>query len=300
MASIARVAVDRSAAMVAMVLRTRNQDETPMTVMPSENAAPATLPAGMYGLTVEEVTHYTDTLFHFRTTRPEGFRFRSGEFVMIGLMVDGKPLTRAYSIASPGWDEGLAFFSIKVPNGPLTSHLKEIRPGDTVLMRKKSTGTLVNDALIGGKRLYLLSTGTGIAPFASLIRDPETYDKFDQIILTQTCREVAELRYGIELIDEIRADEMLNEVLDTSQLVFYPTATREPFERMGRITDLIRNGALFTDLGVPPLDPANDRVMICGSMAMLKELQAMLDERGFTEGSNNSPGQYVIERAFVD
>ncbi|GAB5377532.1 MAG: FAD-binding oxidoreductase [Acuticoccus sp.] len=271
-----------------------------MNVMPPRTPAPTDVPAGMHGLAVEEVTHYTDTLFHFRTTRPAGFRFRSGEFVMIGLPAEGKPLTRAYSIASPAWDESLAFFSIKVPDGPLTSRLRLIEPGDTVLMRKKATGTLVNDALISGKRLYLLSTGTGIAPFASLIRDPETYEKFDDVILTQTCRTVAELRFGIELTAEIRADAMLNEVIDTERLTFYPTATREPFERTGRITDRIRSGALFTDLGVPPLDPASDRVMICGSMAMLRELKSLLDERGFTEGANNAPGQYVIERAFVD
>jgi ferredoxin/flavodoxin---NADP+ reductase len=257
-------------------------------------------PAGVFMLDVLEVEHYTETLFRFRANRPASFRFRSGEFVMIGLMIEGKPVYRAYSIASPSWDEELEFFSIKVPDGPLTSHLQKIKPGDTVLMRQKATGTLVNDALTPGKRLYMLSTGTGIAPFASLIRDPETYEKFDQIVLTHTCREVAELRYGVELVEGIGNDELLCELFDASRLVHYPTATREPYRNQGRITDLIRSGRLFADLGVPALDPATDRAMICGSMEMLRETKELLEQVGLAEGSNNRPGEFVIERAFVE
>lgn len=257
------------------------------------------IPAGVYAETVTDVQHYTDRLFRFRMTRPAEFRFRSGEFVMIGLMVDGKPIYRAYSVASPAWDEELEFFSIKVPDGPLTQHLQKLAVGDTVLMRKKPTGTLVNDALIPGKRLYMFSTGTGIAPFASLIRDPETYEKYDQVILTHTCREVSELKYGFDLIEEIRNHEFLTEIVG-DKLIHYPTVTREPFKTQGRITDLMRNGKLFSDLGVPPLDPAVDRGMICGSAAMLKETKELLIAAGLTEGANSKPAEFVIERAFVD
>ncbi|MFD1326673.1 ferredoxin--NADP reductase [Mycoplana ramosa] len=259
----------------------------------------ATVPAGVYAETVTNVQHYTDRLFRFRMTRPAGFRFRSGEFAMIGLMVDGKPIYRAYSIASPAWDEELEFFSIKVPDGPLTSHLQQIKQGDQVLMRKKPTGTLVLDALTPGKRLYMFSTGTGIAPFASLIRDPETYEKFDEVILTHTCREVSELKYGFDLVEEIARDALLSEIVG-GKLRHYATVTREPFAYQGRITDLIRSGKMFADLGVPPFDPAVDRAMICGSAAMLKETKALLEQAGLTEGANSKPGEFVIERAFVD
>lgn len=258
------------------------------------------IPDGVFQETVLEVQHYTDSLFKFRTTRPDGFRFRSGEFVMIGLMVDGKPLYRAYSIASPSWAEELEFYSIKVPNGPLTSHLQKIKVGDKILMRKKPTGTLVNDALIPGKRLYMFSTGTGIAPFASIIRDIETYEKFDEIILTHSCREVAELKYGLDLVDEIKNDEMLNEILDTSKLRLFTSATREDYKTMGRITDLIKSGALFDELGVPPLNPETDRAMICGSVEMLKDTKQLLEDAGLDEGANNKPSQFVIERAFAE
>ena len=257
-----------------------------------------TIPAGVYAEKVLSVQHYTDRLFRFRMTRPAGFRFRSGEFAMIGLMVEGKPVYRAYSIASPAWDGELEFFSIKVPDGPLTSHLQKIQPGDTVLMRKKPTGTLVLDALTPGKRLYMFSTGTGIAPFASLIRDPETYEKFDDVILTHTCREVSELKYGLDLVEEIRNDEMLSEIVG-EKLRLYSTVTREDYPFQGRITDLIANGKLFTDLGVPAFDPAVDRGMICGSAAMLKETKELLEKAGLEEGANNKPGEFVIERAFV-
>ncbi len=256
------------------------------------------IPAGVYAEKVLSVTHYTDRLFRFRMTRPEGFRFRSGEFAMIGLMVEGKPIYRAYSIASPAWDEELEFFSIKVPDGPLTQHLQKIQPGDTVLMRKKPTGTLVLDALTPGKRLYMFSTGTGIAPFASLIRDPETYEKFEEVILTHTCREVAELKYGFDLIEEIRSNELLSEIVG-DKLKHYATVTREDYPFQGRITDLMANGKLFSDLGVPALDPAIDRGMICGSAAMLKDTKELLEKAGLTEGANNKPAEFVIERAFV-
>jgi ferredoxin/flavodoxin---NADP+ reductase len=259
----------------------------------------ATVPAGVFAETVTGVEHYTDHLFRFRMTRPESFRFRSGEFAMIGLMVGDKPVYRAYSIASPAWDEELEFFSIKVPDGPLTSHLQQIKPGDTVLMRKKPTGTLVLDALTPGKRLYMFSTGTGIAPFASLIRDPETYEKFDEVILTHTCREVSELKYGFDLVEEIRNHEFLAELVG-DKLRHYATVTREDYAYTGRITDLIVNGKMFSDLGVPHFDPAIDRAMICGSSAMLKETKALLEQAGLNEGANNKPGEFVIERAFVD
>jgi len=217
---------------------------------------------------------------------------------MIGLMVDGKPLYRAYSIASPAWADELEFFSIKVPDGPLTSHLQNIKPGDEVLMRKKPTGTLVLDALTPGKRLYMFSTGTGIAPFASLIRDPETYEKFEEVILTHTTRDVAELKYGFDLVEEIRNDELLSEVVG-DKLRHYATVTREDFPFTGRITDLIENGKLFADLGVPPLDITVDRGMICGSSAMLKDTKDLLEKAGLTEGANSKPAEFVIERAFV-
>ncbi|MFN0264504.1 ferredoxin--NADP reductase [Tepidamorphus sp. 3E244] len=268
-------------------------------VTAAQKSVPAELPKGVLALTVTDVTHYTDRLFHFTTTRPASFRFRSGEFVMIGLPGGEKPVYRAYSIASPNWADDLEFFSIKVPDGPLTSRLQHVKPGDTIYMREKSTGTLVHDALLPGKRLYMFSTGTGIAPFASLIRDPETYAKFDQVILTHTCREVAELKYGLDLVASIRADEMLNELFDTSKLLHYTSTTRETYAFSGRITDLITSGKLFADLGLPPLNPAEDRGMICGSMDMLKDIKALLEAAGLNEGANNKPGEFVIERAFV-
>ena len=248
--------------------------------------------------TVQSVKHYTDRLFAFRVTRPQSFRFRSGEFVMLGLKVDGKPLLRAYSVASPSWDEELEFFSIKVPNGPLTSRLQHIQPGDQILLGTKAVGTLVLDALLPGKRLYLLSTGTGIAPFASIIRDPDTYERYEQVILTHTCREVAELAYGQELVAAVREDPLVGEFVG-DKLVYYPSVTREPFERQGRITQLIDDGILYQELGVPPLSPETDRVMICGSMEMLEDCKARCETAGLTEGSNARPAEFVIEKAFV-
>ncbi len=254
-------------------------------------------PEGVFSEDVLSVKHYTDRLFKFRLSRPPSFRFRSGEFVMIGLP-GPKPVWRAYSIASPAWDEELEFFSIKVPDGPLTSELQKIRPGDKVWFRKKPTGTLVNDALIGGERLWLFSTGTGIAPFASIIRDPETYEKFGEVILTHTCREVAELTYGKELVEATKADPLVGEEA-TKQLRHFCSTTREQSEEMGRITDLMTSGALFEKLGVPPISPERDRGMICGSMAMLKDTKEILENFGLEEGANNKPAQFVVERAFV-
>ena len=257
------------------------------------------IPAGVFAETVTEVQHYTDRLFRFRMTRPGTFRFRSGEFVMIGLPNAEKPVFRAYSIASPSWDEELEFFSIKVPGGPLTEHLQRIRSGDTVLMRKKPVGTLVNDALIPGSRLWLFSTGTGIAPFASVIRDPETYEKFEQVILCHTCREVAELTYGYETVEKTVNDPLVGEEA-AEKLVHYATTTREDSPRMGRITDLMTSGKLFEDLGLPPISPETDRGMICGSMDFLKDTKALMEGFGLEEGANSKPAEFVVERAFVD
>jgi ferredoxin--NADP+ reductase len=259
----------------------------------------AVLPKSVTEETVLSVRHWTDELFSLRVTRPASFRFRSGEFVMLGLMGEGKPLLRAYSIASPSWDDGLDFFSIKVPDGPLTSRLQHVKVGDRLLLGKKPTGTLVLDALKPGKRLYMLSTGTGIAPFASLIREPEAYEKFDQIILTHTCRNVADLGYGRQLVDSVERDPLVGELVG-GKLTFYATTTREVFPNQGRITDLIENGRMFADLGIAPLNPAEDRVMICGSMAMLRDAKKIVESLGFVEGSNANPGDFVVEKAFVD
>lgn len=256
------------------------------------------IPANVHAETVVSVRHYTDRLFSFRVTRPQSFRFRSGEFVMIGLPNAEKPVFRAYSIASPAWDDEIEFFSIKVPDGPLTSHLQKIQPGDTVLMRQKSTGTLVIDALTPARRLFMISTGTGIAPFASLVRDPDTYEKFDQIIITHTCRDHAELAYGVELVDSLAADPLIGE-LTHGRVTLYSTTTREITPRMGRITRLIENGRFYEDLGIAPLSPETDRVMICGSMHMLKEVKDLVEGLGFKEGSLSNPGDFVVERAFV-
>ncbi|MCU4654716.1 ferredoxin--NADP reductase [Roseibacterium sp. SDUM158016] len=257
-----------------------------------------------------EVQHYTDRLFRFRCTRPASLRFRSGEFVMIGLMDEpdpktgkAKPLLRAYSIASPAWDDELEFYSIKVPNGPLTSRLQHIKPGDEIILRPKPVGTLVHDALLPGRRVWFFATGTGIAPFASLLRDPQTYTDYDEVILTHTCREVGELTYGAELIESIRGDEMLEELIGegfADKLRYYPTTTREESPKMGRITDLIRSGEVYADLGVAPLCPQNDRAMICGNLAFNLELKDMLEEAGLTEGANSKPAEYVVEKAFLD
>ena len=257
------------------------------------------IPSGVYAEKVMSVEHYTDRLFKFRITRPAALRFRSGEFVMIGLPNAEKPVFRAYSVASPSWDEELEFYSIKVEDGPLTQHLQKIKVGDTILMRKKPVGTLVNDALIPGKTLYMISTGTGIAPFASLIREPETYEKFEKIVLTHTCRDVAELKYGHDIVAAAKADPLVGEEA-TKQLIHVASTTREQSDRMGRITAQIEDGSLFEHLGVAPLNPETDRGMICGSMDMLKDVKALFEKAGMTEGANNRPAEFVVERAFVD
>ena len=265
--------------------------------MTTPAAKPLTLPDAQ---TVTTVTHWTDRLFSFRVTRPQSLRFRSGEFVMIGLMGDnGKPLLRAYSIASPNWDEELEFYSIKVPDGPLTSKLQHIEPGDQIILRPKPVGTLVHDALLPGRRLWFLATGTGLAPFASLMRDPETYEKYDQVIMMHTCREVAELEYGRQLIESLQNDELIGDMVG-GKLLYYPTTTRETSPRMGRVTDNLTSGKVFTDLGLPgPLTADRDRVMICGSLAFNLDLKVILEGWGLTEGANSEPGHYVIEKAFV-
>lgn len=249
--------------------------------------------------TVTQVTHWTDRLFSFRVTRPQSLRFRSGEFVMIGLMGDsGKPLLRAYSIASPAWDEELEFYSIKVPDGPLTSKLQHIQPGDEIILRPKPVGTLVHDALLPGKRLWLLATGTGIAPFASLMREPETYEKYDQVIMMHTCREVAELEYGRQLVESLKDDPLIGELVG-DKLIYYPTCTREAFHHMGRVTDNLASGKVFHDLGLPKMNPAEDRAMVCGSLAFNLDVKAILEGFGLREGANSEPQEFVVEKAFV-
>ena len=253
--------------------------------------------------TVTSVRHWTDTLFSFRVTRPPSLRFRSGEFVMIGLPDErGKPILRAYSIASPNWDDELEFYSIKVPDGPLTSRLQHIKPGDQIILRPKPVGTLVLDALLPGKRLWFLATGTGIAPFASLLRDPETYERFEQVILMHTCRKVAELEYGRELVEGLRDDPLLTEMFGetfSDRVLYYSTATREEYPRRGRITDNLASGKVFADLGVPPMNPAEDRAMVCGSMALNIDVTKVLETFGLTEGANSDPREFVVEKAFV-
>jgi ferredoxin/flavodoxin---NADP+ reductase len=258
--------------------------------------APMTLPDAQ---TVTSVKHWTDRLFSFRVTRPASLRFRSGEFVMIGLMGDtGKPLLRAYSIASPAWDEELEFYSIKVPDGPLTSKLQHIQPGDQIILRPKPVGTLVHDALLPGKRLWLLSTGTGFAPFASLLREPETYEKYEQVIMMHTCREVAELEYGRQLVEGLQDDPLIGDMV-AGRLIYYPTTTREAFHQMGRVTDNLSSGKVFADLGLPAMHPSDDRAMVCGSLAFNVDVKAILEGFGLTEGANSDPQQFVVEKAFV-
>ena len=254
-------------------------------------------------LSVETVTyvhHWTDSLFTLKITRPPSFRFRSGEFVMIGLPGDnGKPLLRAYSMASPSYDEEIEFLSIKVQDGPLTSRLQHIKVGDPIYLGKKPTGTLVTDALLPGKRLFMLSTGTGLAPFMSLVRDPEVYGMYDEVIVVHSVRHANELAYRELLESKLEGDPLLEDE-DRARMIYVPTVTREEFRNTGRIQTLIDNGDLFKDSkGPQKFDPENDRVMLCGSMAMIKDHAADLENRGFEEGANNKPGQFVIERAFV-
>ncbi len=254
--------------------------------------------------TVTDVKHWTDSLFSFKVSRPASLRFRSGEFVMIGLLGDnGKPLLRAYSIASPSWDEELEFYSIKVQDGPLTSKLQHIKPGDQIILRPKPVGTLVHDALLPGKRLWFFATGTGFAPFASLLREPQTYEDYDEVIITHTCREVAELEYGRQLIENIRQDEMLAELMGegfADKIRYYPTTTREESPKMGRITNLLKDGTVFADLGIEGgIKPETDRAMVCGSLAFNLDIKEILEEFGLREGANSEPKEFVIEKAFV-
>ena len=262
-------------------------------------AAPKPTPTLPDAQTVTSVTHYTDRLFAFRCTRPRSLRFRSGEFVMVGLMGEnGKPLLRAYSIASPSWDEELEFYSIKVPDGPLTSRLQHIQPGDPIILRPKPVGTLVLDALLPGKRLWMLATGTGIAPFASLLRDPETWEKYEQVVVMHTCRDVAELTYGADLIAALPEDPLIGELVG-DKLFYYPTTTQEASPRMGRITDNLASGKVFAELDIPPLDPATDRAMVCGSLGFNLDIKTILEGAGLCEGANSEPAEYVVEKAFV-
>ena len=249
--------------------------------------------------TVTEVRHWTDQLFSFRCTRPRSLRFRSGEFVMLGVPGDdGKPILRAYSIASPNWDDALEFYSIKVPDGPLTSRLQHIREGDEIILRPKPVGTLVLDALLPGERLWFLATGTGIAPFASLMRDPETYERFGTVVMMHTCRTAAELEYGRQLVEGLADDPLIGDII-RGRLLYYPTTTREDSPRMGRITDNLASGKAFADLGLPPMDPARDRAMICGSLAFNIDVKTVLEGFGMREGANSEPREFVVEKAFV-
>ena len=246
------------------------------------------------------VHHWNESLFTFTCTRGTSLRFESGHFVMVGIVVDGRPLMRAYSIASAHYEEHLEFFSIKVPNGPLTSRLQHLKVGDDVLVGKKPTGTLVLTDLLPGRNLYLFATGTGLAPFMSIIRDPDTYERFAKIVLVHGVRKVDELAYADLIAHDLpRHDHLGEQVRD--QLVYYPTVTREPFRNQGRLPDLIANGKLCSDIGFPQIDPKTDRAMICGGPAMLKDMRAVLDDAGFTISTGiGHAGDYVIERAFVE
>jgi len=256
----------------------------------------------MAGFAKEKVTsvhHWNDTLFSFKTSRDPSFRFKNGHFIMIGLEQEGRPLMRAYSIASANYEEELEFFSIKVSDGPLTSQLQKIKVGDEILMSRKPTGTLLIDHLIPGRNLYLVSTGTGLAPFMSIIKDPETYEKFDKVILTHGTREVSELAYQELIQSELPSHEYFGDQI-SDQLIYYPTVTREPYKNQGRITELLDSGKLAQDIGLPPINLEDDRFMICGSPSMLKDTCSILNIRGFKEARHGDLGHYVIERAFVE
>jgi ferredoxin--NADP+ reductase len=250
----------------------------------------------------EEVTcvhHWNDRLFTFRTTRDPSFRFKNGEFTMVGLEVDGKPLMRAYSMASANYEDELEFFSIKVPDGPLTSRLQNLKVGDKVLVNSKATGTLVLDRLLPGKRLYLISTGTGMAPFLSIIKDPETYEAYDKVILTHGVREVSDLTYENLILHDLPNHEYLEEMI-RDHLVYYPTVTRQPYRTQGRLNRAIESGKLFSDLGFPDPTPKDDRFMICGGIPLNRDMTKILTERGFTESKRGERAEFVIERAFVE
>ncbi|WP_342362852.1 ferredoxin--NADP reductase [Terrarubrum flagellatum] len=248
---------------------------------------------------VLSVHHWTDTLFSFTTTRDPSFRFENGQFAMIGLQVEGRPLMRAYSMVSTNYDDKLEFLSIKVQDGPLTSRLQHINVGDQILVGRKATGTLLLDNLLPGKHLYLVGTGTGLAPFMAIIRDPATYERFEKVILVHGCRQVSELAYGERITEQLPKDELIGEYI-SQQLIYYPTVTREPFRNRGRITDLITSGKLFSDIGLPPLDKAVDRMMLCGSPQLLQDMRVILADAGCKEGSHVNAGEFVIEKAFVE
>lgn len=249
---------------------------------------------------VRSVHHWNDSLFSFTTTRSPAFRFENGHFVMIGLQSQGRPLLRAYSLVSPNHEEHLEFFSIKVPDGPLTSRLQHLQPGDRILVSSKPTGTLVLSDLRPGRVLYLLCTGTGLAPFMSLIREPETYASFETIVLVHGVRKVSDLAYRDYIENALPRHEYFGEDV-RAKLLYYPSVTREPFRHQGRITHLIESGRLSADLGLPPLSPDTDRAMICGGPAMLADLRALLDARGFAISPGlGQPGDYVVERAFAE
>jgi ferredoxin--NADP+ reductase len=248
---------------------------------------------------VLSVHHWSESVFSFTTTRDPGFRFRNGHFVMMGLEVEGKPLLRAFSVASANYDEHLEFYSIKIADGALTSRLQHVSPGDQVLVSRKPTGTLVLDHLQPGKRLYLLATGTGLAPFMSIVRDPETYEQFEQVIVCHGVRYQRDLAYRDTLERELHQHELIGD-LARQQLLYYPTVTREPFRNQGRLNDLVASGKLFSDLGLPALSPEHDRIMLCGGPAMLKDLCGTLEAHGLREGGSDGRGQYVLERAFVE
>lgn len=249
--------------------------------------------------TILSVHHWTDSLFSFTTSRDTGFRFRSGEFTMIGLEIGGRPLVRAYSIVSATYDDTLEFLSIKVPEGPLTSRLQHIKEGDGLLVSRKPTGTLVADYLLPGRNLYMLATGTGLAPFMSLIKDPEIYESYEKIVLLHGCRKVAELAYGDWIETELMRHALVGEQA-ARQLIYYPTVTREPFRHRGRITDLLAGGQLTADVGLPALSSSDDRIMLCGSPGMVQDVRSILAELDFEEGSSSRPGSFVVERAFVE
>ncbi len=249
--------------------------------------------------TVTWVHHWTDRLFSFKTTRDPSFRFINGQFAMIGLLVNNKPLLRAYSMVSANYDENLEFLSIKVPDGPLTSRLQHIKVGERIIVGRKATGTLLQDNLVPGKTLWLLATGTGLAPFMSIIKDPDAYERYERVVLVHGCRDVAEFAYADFITKELPENEFFGEAAK-QKLLYYPTATREAFRNQGRITDLIRNGKLFADLGQPAFDIEHDRVMLCGSPAMLADLREIMDGMGWKEGSTTGAGHYVIEKAFVE
>jgi ferredoxin--NADP+ reductase len=249
--------------------------------------------------TVLDVQHWTDRLFSFKTTRNPAFRFQNGQFTMMGVEVKGRPLVRAYSLVSANYEEQLEFFSIKVPDGPLTSRLQHLKQGDPILVSRKATGTLVLDNLSAGRNLYLLGTGTGLAPFLSIIKDPETYERFERVVVVHGCRWIAELAYGEAIVNAMPNDELVGDSV-REKLIYYPTVTREPFRHNGRISALMTTGKLFEDVGLAPFATESDRFMLCGSPNMLRDIRTILEDRAFVEGNHGAAGHYVIEKAFAE